>query len=231
MVRIRAPWVFACALILFALDFCFVLESKRFLSGAEELTGTVIDVHTWNDICGGGSKNSKRYPCTGFQAIVRLPIDNLEARDVPLAAGSIEGHDQSTVNADYAEGQKVSMIFNRDNPDKTARDNFWDVWLLPMIFFCPPLLCLYYSVRPKSGPEPTNEFSLNGVTIFGLAITAGCSILLQFWFIALVGIAGTRIYWRYRGTEHKFAGGVGLFSVFVAIYGVLGVTFQVLLTL
>jgi hypothetical protein len=63
-------------------------------------------------------------------------------------------------------------------------------------------------------------FAALGVVILGTYVG-------QFWFIAASGLTATIGFWKQRDGDN-FQGGLAFVGIFVAIYGILGVTVQVL---
>jgi hypothetical protein len=132
---IRQPiWAYISgALLLVALG--FVVERVLFLQKAEQVTGVVSDISSYNDRCGRSGKHRRRYACTKYNATIDFTTLRGESVRLTVSAGSTRGQDRPISNASKRVNQSVAVVYDPDNPAKAYEDTLFGVWGVPILIF------------------------------------------------------------------------------------------------
>ena len=51
-------------------------------------------------------------------------------------------------------GDLVRVVYNRDHPNESYRNQIWDIWGTPILVFCALLFTLVLGFRKGSSKEP-----------------------------------------------------------------------------
>jgi hypothetical protein len=92
------------------------VHTKRFVSGSERATGTVIDLSSRTDSDG----------TVVYHPIVRFTT--AEGRTVQFVSGS------GSSPAAQSEGDSVEVLYDPDDPQDAKLSGFFDLWLWPLAF-------------------------------------------------------------------------------------------------
>lgn len=88
--------------------------TKRFVSGAERATGTVIDLSSRTDSDGDVT----------YHPVVRFTT--AEGRTVQFVSSS------GSSPASESEGDRVEVLYDPDDPEDAKLSGFFDLWLWPL---------------------------------------------------------------------------------------------------
>ncbi len=99
----------------------FGYGSWRLTQNGGKADGTVVDLEAHNSDDG-----------TSYSPIVEFIVDGTSYRMTST---------NSSEPPAYHIGQAVRVVYDRDNPNVARIDNFWELWLLPLIFI--PLALLF----------------------------------------------------------------------------------------
>lgn len=129
---IKQPvFAFLAFLLLLAVAW-FIADRVKFLHTAERTKGTVTNVQSYNDRCGGGRRRSS-YSCTKFRAYVEYTLPGNAKYNICISAGSKRGYDQPLSGASYHVGMPVNVVYNPGKPTEAYEDTMMGVWGTPIM--------------------------------------------------------------------------------------------------
>ncbi len=100
----------------------FAYTQISFLNGCEKVRGTVVDI-VWEMETENGEEVEYSYPIFEF-------VDIKGSGTTILARGSVGSNPP-----DYHIGDVVDVLYDPEHPEYVYRDDFWDIWMGPVIAF------------------------------------------------------------------------------------------------
>ena len=143
---IKQPWLFGISMVLLLVAGGFATERLWFLSHAEKVQGTVVEITAQDGRCGGGGKRRRSYTCTRYTAHIQFATRNGGSGGLSVGAGRSRGKGQPTSWASYRVSQTLPVVYDPRNEAKAYLDSIMGVWGTPIFILIAQFSTLIASV-------------------------------------------------------------------------------------